>query len=311
MGRRLVKFSGKSGLLPKPKDIFKQPYKHQVYKNPEDTGYAEGILHPSKITRDYIIPKVVTPELLLEQSAKEPSKKYSSDEISKMPVHQQFKIKNAEMRRKYLKESYDFEVKRLETIEKYDALNKVEQEKIAAEKSKHEQSKAELFTAPTIESYLNGPLVRPRTPEEEEELKMKRESNRLQTQLNVSTARADNLLALYNASSDFAITEEKLNKLVDAAFDSKADEKWNQFASLTPGAINTIKSDTIFNNTIVDVVLDNVNNGPGYERVEDYLDGFNDDIQNLVAQIKKEQAEKSAQQGIESMNKMDEITKDQ
>lgn len=311
MGRRLVKFNGKSGLLPKPKEIFKQPYKHQVYNKPEDTGYAEGILHPSKITRDYIIPKVVSPDTLLSKSAKEPKKVYSSTEISQMPIHQQFKVKNSEMRRKYLKESYEHEVQRLETVEKYEKLAKIEQEKIKIESSKHEQSKAEFYTAPTIESYLNGPLVRKRTPEEEEELRIKRESNRLQTQLNVDIAKADNLLKLYNDSSNFAITEEKLNKLVDAAFDDSANQKSAKVLGTTIEKINTVQADTVFNASILDVVVDNVNRGPGYESVEDYLTGFNNDIRELAEQIKKEKNEEALRLGAEKMKQAEELSKNE
>lgn len=307
MGKGAFKFGGKSGLLPKPKQIFKQPYKHQVYKKQSDSGYAEGILHPKNITRDYIIPKVSTPEQLLKRSAHEPAKKYTEEEIAKMPVDQQFKVKNAEMRRKYLKDSYEKEVQRLERLEKYEEQFKLEEEKLAAEAAKHTQSKAEFFTSPTLESYLNGPMVRPRTPEEQESLRIKKESNRLQTKLNVDTQRAANLFELYNASINFAITEEKLEKLVDAAFDSKADEAWNNVASSTPNKISAVKNHVTFDNALVDVVLDNVNKGPGYEAVEDYLNGFTDDIKELAEQIKKEKNLQDIEAANENLNKVAEM----
>lgn len=294
-------------MLPKPKQIFKQPYKHQVYKKQSDSGYAEGILHPKNITRDYIIPKVSTPEQLLKRSAHEPAKKYTEEEIAKMPVDQQFKVKNAEMRRKYLKDSYEKEVQRLERLEEYEEQFKLEEEKLAAEAAKHTQSKAEFFTSPTLESYLNGPMVRPRTPEEQESLRIKKESNRLQTKLNVDTQRAANLFELYNASINFAITEEKLEKLVDAAFDSKADEAWNNVASSTPNKISAVKNHVTFDNALVDVVLDNVNKGPGYEAVEDYLNGFTDDIKELAEQIKKEKNLQDIEAANENLNKVAEM----
>lgn len=304
MGKGAMKFGGKSGLLPKPKQIFKQPYKHQVYNKPADSGYAEGILHPKNITRDYLIPKVITPEQLLNKSAHEPSKKYSEEEIAKMPVNQQFKLKNAEMRRKYLKESYENEVQRLQRVEKFQAELKIQQDKVAEESAKHTQSKAEFFTSPTLESYLNGSLVRPRTEEENEALKIKRESNRLQTNLNVDIQRSNSLFELYNASINFAITEEKLEKMVDNAFDSKADEVWNNIASSTPNKINAVKNHVTFDNALVDIVLDNVNKGPGYEAVEDYLDGFTDDIKQLADQIKMEKNQQDIESANENLNKV-------
>lgn len=311
MGKGALKYGGKSGLLPKPRQIFKQPYKHEVYKKPTDSGYAEGILHPKNITRDYILPKVSTPIQLLNKTANEPKKKYQKEEISKMPISQQFKIKNAEMRRKYLKESYETEVKRLERIEKFKEELKIEEEKIAIEKGQHKQSKAEIFTSPTIENYLEGPLVRSRTEEENEILKLKRESNRLQTKLNVDNERASNLLELYNASIDFAITEEKLEKMVDSAFDSKADETWKQITASNPSKISAVKNIVRFNDAIVDIVLDNVNKGPGYEAVEDYLDGFTDDIHQLAEQIKKEKNIQELEAAKEKLNQVDEIKRNE
>lgn len=306
MGKGALKFGGKSGILPKPKDIFKQPYKHQVYKKPANSGYAEGILHPKNITRDYIPPKVVTPDTLLKKSAAEPAKKVTEAELEQMPISQQFKVKNAEMRRKYLKEAYETEVQRLERREHAIKQAKIEEEKIAAESANHKASKAEIFTSPTIESYLEGPLVRERTEEEKEMLRLKRESNRLQTKLEVDNERATKLLQLYNASANFAITEEKLEKLVDAAFDSKADQTWNNIASATPSKISAVKNDVTFDYALVDVVLDNVNTGPGYDAVSDYLDGFTDDIRELAQQIKEEKNANDLKTATENLDKISE-----
>lgn len=306
-----MKFGGKSGLLPSPKQIFKQPYKHEVYKKSSDSGYAEGILHPKNITRDYIPKKVFTPTKLLRKSAHEPAKTFSEEEISKMPIAQQFKLKNSEMRRKYLKESYETEVKRLNRVEQFQNTLKLEEEKIIAESAEHKQSRAEFFTAPTIESYLEGPLVRPRTEEEIEALKLKRESNRLQTELKVDTARAANLIELYNASVNFAITEEKLETMVDSAFSDAADAVWQNIASSIPSKISTVKNQVTFDNAIVDVVLDNVNKGPGYEAVEDYLNGFTDDIKELAEQIKKEKNLQDLQTANENLNKVNEINRNE
>lgn len=306
MGKGALKFGGKSGILPKPKDIFKQPYKHQVYKKPANSGYAEGILHPKNVTREYVPPKAVTPETLLRKSAAEPAKKVTEAELAKMPISQQFKIKNAEMRRKYLKEAYQTEVERLERREHAIKQAKIEEEKIAAESANHKASKAEIFTSPTIESYLEGPLVRPRTEEETELLRLKRESNRLQTKLEVDSERATKLLQLYNASANFAITEEKLEKLVDAAFDNKADQTWNNIASATPNKISAVKNDVTFDYALVDVVLDNVNTGPGYDAVSDYLDGFTDDIRELAQQIKEEKNANDLKTATENLDKISE-----
>lgn len=279
----------KSGLLPRPRKIFKQPFKHEQCVKQADTGYAEGILHPRNITRDYQPPKVFTPEQRLQKSAREPAKKYSEEELAKLPAAQQEKIRNAQLRRKYLKEAYSTEVSRLERVEKWEAKVRAEQEAHKALKSQHKQSDAEFYTVPTVESYLQGPLVTPRTPEESDQLKLKRESNRLQKQLDVDTDRAEKLLALYNSASNFAITEEKLEQLVNDAFSSAAvDAQRELYAKSQWTEIDSASYDA----KLMDTILDNVNDGPGFLQVEDTLTGFNNDIKDLAEQIQQERNEK-------------------
>lgn len=197
-------------------------------------------------------------------------------------------MRNAQLRRKYLKESYSHEVSRLAKVAKKENEAKLEHEAAQALKSEHKQSDAEFFTVPTVESYLNGPLVRPRTEEEKELLKLKRDSNRLQKKLEVDTDRAQKLLALYNSSSKFAITEEKLEQLVNDAFSTSAVDSQRELYSKSQWSEIDSAS---YDNKLMDAILDNVNDGPGFIQAEDSLTGFNNDIKELADQIQHERNE--------------------
>lgn len=299
-----MRLGSKSGLLPRPKKIFKQPYKHEIYTKPQDTGYAENILHPKNISREYQPPKVVTPEQRLARTAKEPAKKYSEEELALLPQAQQDKIRAAKLRRDYLKQSYDTEVKRLAKQEAFQQQRDLEHEQEKAAKTEHTQSDAEIFTVPTIESYLNGPLIRQRTPEETAELQLRKEANRLQTKLDVDTRRAQSLLELYNASAKFAINEEQVERLVNEAFSTvAADSQKELYAKSAWSEI----SPAAFDDKLMDTILDQVNNGPGFNQVQDQLTGFNNDIKELADQIQTERNEKKMNSAKEKASQFEDL----
>ncbi|GMM29695.1 mitochondrial 37S ribosomal protein [Martiniozyma asiatica (nom. inval.)] len=302
-----LKFGGKSGILPKPRAIFKTPYKHEVRSKQSDTGYADGILHPKGTSRELLQPKVITPEERLAKSASAPKREYTKAEIGNMSEEQRFKVMNAEMRRQYLKESYQREVKKLAYQEKLG----IEQSKINTEKNEelahHEQSKAELYTLPTIESMLEGPMVRERTPEEKEMIQLKREHNRFQTQLNVDSQRADKLLELYNSAANFAITEDKLQELVSDAFSENSSAKQEAIAAKSDWSdINAVA----FDNKLIDTIMDRVYNAPGHLYVEDTLNGYADDIQELASIVREEQNSLNMQKASERAEKYENLKKD-
>ncbi|VEU21183.1 DEKNAAC102102 [Brettanomyces naardenensis] len=307
MGKGAIRFGGKSGVLPKPRQIFKQPYKHEVYVKAHDTGYADGIIHPRGTTRDLIRPEVFTPEQRLKKTAKLPNKKYSEVELGQMPEAQRYKVKNAEMRRQYLKESYEGEVKRLERLESYQKKLSEERKKIEEEAQKHEKSKAELYTIPTVESYLKGPLMKLRTEEETETLKLKREANRLAQEMKVKEERAIKLMELYNASSDFAITEGKLELLVDEAFSDRKLKEVSKLLNINPDRLGTLPTTIEFENSLKDVILGNVNRGPSYEVVEDTLSGFNDEVHEIAERGKEEKKIQMKQEAEEKQKKLQEL----
>lgn len=307
MGNRALRFGGKSGILPKPRQIFKQPFKHEVYQKEPDTGYAEGVAHPPGISRDVIRPKVFTPEDRLAKTVAKPKKQYNEDELAQLAESRRYKIKNASLRRQYLKESYEHEVKRLEKVDARKAEAAEKKEQIEREAEQHEQSWAELYTIPTVEQYLKGPLVRPRTDEEKEALALKRKANRLSQQMLTKQKKAQRLLELYNASSEFAITESKLETMVNDAF---SERKLQEAQTMRSTGINRIGKEPTtmsFDNSLKEIILGTVNQGPTYEVVEDTLSGFTQEIYEDAATLKEQRKELLKQQAEEKQKKMQEL----
>lgn len=300
-------FHSRSGTLPLPRQIFKQPYKHQVYVKPQDTGYAKGIIHPKGTTRDLIHPRTFTPKERLRKSAAIPRKKYTEAELAKMPEEQAYKIKNSELRRKFLKESYESEQKRLEMMEQKHKKLAEERKKVEEEAQRHEKSRSELFTLPTVESYLNGPLIRQRTDEEKEELHLKREANRLSETMAVKERRASRLMELYNSSSHFAITEEKLQLLVDEAFSDRKLKEVSKLLSLRSDRMETVPTSAQFDNSLRDIILGNVNKGPSYEVVEDTLSGYSSKMDAKAAKLRDEKKQQLKKEAEEKQKKLQEL----
>jgi len=307
MGKGALKFHGKSGILPKPRQIFKQPYKHEVYVKPRDTGYADGILHPKGTTRDLIRPKVITPEMLLKRTAAQPKKSYENDELKKMPEAQRYKLKNAELRRKFLKDSYDAEVKRMEKLEAHQKKLTEERKKVAEKAQQHEKSKAELYTTPTVESILKGPMVKPRTEAQREALGLKRKANRTMQRMEVKEHKAEKLMELYNESSKFAITEPKLQLLVDEAFSDRKLKEIKNLLSISPDRLGTLPTSAEFESSLKDIILGQTNNGPSYGAVEDSLSGYNDEIHSIALEYKEKRKVQLAKEAEEKKRRLQQL----
>ncbi|KAH3659977.1 hypothetical protein OGAPHI_007182 [Ogataea philodendri] len=284
MGKGAARFGGKSGFLPKPREIFKQPYKHVVYQKEKDTGYADGIQHPRGTTRDLIRPPVVTPEERLLRTAHPPKTVYNAESMAKLPAEQQANIKNAELRRQYLAESYKAEVSRLERLEALERRKAEEKAKREQEAREYKQSNAEVYTMPTVEQYLDGPFIRPRTEEETALLKQKRQANRDTMILKEKQDRAVKLVELYNATANFAVTEEKLKELVDSAFSERKLQSVRNVLGVDTNRLGTTPASGMFEKTLEETIVGTVNRGPSLDTVEATLDGFNEAILETAQQ---------------------------
>ncbi|OBA18537.1 uncharacterized protein OGAPODRAFT_22776 [Ogataea polymorpha] len=205
-----------------------------------------------------------------------------------MAAEQRANIKQAELRRKYLAESYKTEVSRLERLEAQERRRAEEQAKVEQAAREYKASHAEVYTMPTVESYLEGPFIRPRTEEEKEELRLKREANRRARELEHKQAQAVKLLELYNAAANFAVTDEKLKEMVDSAFSDRKLQAVKDMLSVDLSGLGSQPSPGEFDKTVAEVILGTVNKGPSLDTVEDTLSGFNERILE-TAQTKMEE----------------------
>ncbi|KAI0460976.1 hypothetical protein LJB42_001305 [Komagataella kurtzmanii] len=278
MGKNVIKHGGKSGILPPAREIFKQPIKPIAIKKNPNTGYAPNIPHPRGSTREAIVPKVVTIEEKISKTAPEPKKIYSSEELSKLSADQQWKIKNSKLRRDYLKESYYQEEKNLEHKEKIQHLKESKAKEEAAAASYYEVSEAFRLTLPSMEQFLEGPIVRQRTKEEKRLLKLKREHNRLQRELAIKEQKASDLLRLCSSAKNFIVTEEELERRVEELYRTgpKAYFNGSNMNSFEDQQAQDIEK------TVQEKLFGTVNEGPGISTIEDILSGETEKLKNAV-----------------------------
>ncbi|CDK29301.1 unnamed protein product [Kuraishia capsulata CBS 1993] len=277
MGKGALKFGGKSGVLPVPRQIIRKPFRPVTVKPSANQGYAEGIQHPKGSSRDMRFPKVIPVSEQINLTARDPAKKYTEEEISKMPLQQQWKVKNSELRRTFLKETY---YKDLAAIE----LNELtESKRIAKEEAKnklerqHEESNTTKLTMPSLDDMLKEKIMRERTEEEKELLHQARELNRIHWEKTTKTQSALRLLELYNASSEFAVTEEEVNQLVDDAFTEKDSyaSSYKIMRSLTATAAAHAKG---VEDVLKDAVVGKLGGGPSLNALKDAVSGVDDEI---------------------------------
>lgn len=219
MKKSLLKHGGKSGILPRPHQIFKKPLKPVVVDKSVPQGYAPGIQHPRGSTRDPVIPQhVPLSEYKLRIQSKD-TETPIEQKISGLGEGKRFRKLNGELRKQYLIEALEHEEKRLELQEKKEkakaAREHAEEHKL---KQMEFESATTKLTLPTIESFLEGPIKRERTPEEKRLLRMKRILNRLTTEYLQKEQKAADLLEVYYDAENFIVDEEHLSSAIEAAF---------------------------------------------------------------------------------------------
>lgn len=284
MGKRNLKFGGKSGILPKVRPVFKRnpvrpPTAFELAEEAKiEQGYAEGVPLPQKtgITfhRKPVRPEVITVEERIKRNieAREPA---NVDE-SKLTQDEIWQLKRDEIRRLHLKEAYLTEARRLERIEELKAAQREAAEVTQKTDQQYEESQATKLTMPTIESYLKGPLMRERTAEEKALVHEQRLLNRKTRELETSENNATNLLELYHAAAKFITTEEELELAIHDAFEvdvSKFETNQmviaNKLAGYQQAFANIDSSEALVTNQ----AYGELNGQPGLPLVKDTVDG--------------------------------------
>lgn len=284
MGKRTIKFGGKSGILPKVRPVFKRyPIRPKTTDELADEskveqGFAEGVPLPTRkgftFHRQTIEKPVVTVEERIKKNIDE--RKPQNIDESKLSQEEIWKLKRDEIRREHLREAYLNESKRLQRIEE---LKKIQAEKELATKASqsiYEETEATKLTLPTIDSYLNGPIMRQRTEEEQEIVTEQRILNRKTKELAVKERKTNQLLELYHAAANFITTEDELEQAIKDAFEvnvSKFESNQMIIENKLSGYSHAFSNINTNEGLVLDEVLGQVNGQPGLETVKDTLDG--------------------------------------
>lgn len=276
MGKGAAKYGFKSGVLPVTRSILKNPTTKQESviaqvkapkpKGAQGIGYAKGVLHPRNSHRNPSPVKFVNVEELIQKTAPAPT----SVKVPKTP-QQEIRLRKAELRRQYLSESFRKEESRLIHLEK---LMKEKEaaldEERRAEIAVLNESKSSDLTIPSLERILEEPLMRKRTPEENQLLKMKRNYNRELMEFKAKERKLEDLLNLYHVSNEFIVDEKHLLKKIDEVFANEGSDILRTRLSMGSSRIRSRNE-----SSIGDALFGTVGGGEhvGLPLVKDYLSG--------------------------------------
>ncbi|KAI5962933.1 PET123 [Candida pseudojiufengensis] len=282
MGKGILKYGGKSGILPKTKQIFHRPIRPmnevelQKEKNKE-SGYAEGV--PTPIINGKPLPRKQPPRKYITVEDRIKHIKYppmSLKEMNDLPEEERDAYKRAYYRAEFLKEAYLEEEKRLAKIDQL--KTKIHEKELENQRKFEEQRKIEsiISSLPTMQKLLKEGLIKKRTPDENKLLKEQRKLNRHSKELAEKEEKASKILELYHSSSKFITNEEQLEEAIYRAFEinvskfennqTSIDNKlFSNSSSFIVGEINEMK--------IKDAILGEINGKPGLEQVKDTLSG--------------------------------------
>ncbi|KAG7662453.1 PET123 [[Candida] subhashii] len=307
MGKNVLKYGGKSGVLPKPRPIFKTPirqpnrFEQQQLAKIEE-GYAEGVPVPKingkPIPRMPKRPQVITVEQRI---------KWNIDDLEPKKVNykgltedQKWKMNRDQIRRDFLREAY---LKEAERLKKIDELTETKRKNDleAAERAKQEIKSEHIeLSIPTIEKLLEGKMVKiSRTREERQLRQAKKDLNRRSHELISMENQAEQILDLYHASGKFITTIEELEKAIHqafevdvAAFDSSVSTVQSRL--FRPSASSTLVYETS-ESMIVDKVLGGINGKPGLEQVKEVLSGEREEFRRRAQLQASAQASSSTE----------------
>lgn len=288
MGKGALKFGGKSGILPKTRDIFRRPVRplknwEQVIEDSKESGYAEGV--PTPVIKGVPLPRQTPARKYITVEEKIKEIKYPSmtlKEMNELPDVERDEQRRAYYRAEFLKEAYLEEEKRLKAIdeikEKIHMQNLERQRRFDAEIA---AGSSEVSSLPTIQKILESNMIRPRTAEEKELIKQQRNLNRNAKELQDKEEKAQKLLELYHEAGKYITNEAQLEDAIHKAFE--LDE--GAFASSVMTVDNKIsgvrKDDGISRineSVIADVILGEIDRKPGLNQVKDALNGTREQV---------------------------------
>lgn len=285
MGRNVLKYGGKSGILPKVRPIFRKPIRppteyEQAKEHSIETGYAEGIPLPKingkEVSRKQPPKKYVTVEQRINQ-IKFPE--LTLKQMNELPEEERDAYKRQYYRAQFLKDAYLQEENRLNRIdelkEKVHQQNLERQARLQQEEKLEHQNK-NIEGLPTMQALLDKGMMRRRTKEEIELLKEQRNLNRKLKELQDKENQAQKVLELYHAAANFITTEEQLEEAIHRAFEVDVGVFEGKHTTIEAKLENRLLgylTAEANEQKITDVVLGEIDGKPGLQQVKELLSG--------------------------------------
>lgn len=278
MGKGTLKYGGLSGVLPKVRPVFKRnPIRpptdsEKAHAASIEQGYAKGVPLPTHrgkpmSTRVPVPRNVIT---VNERIARTIDRRESEEQDSR----DSWRSERNALRREYLRLVYLKEEKRLQLLDEKTAEAE-RKKKLADNERLYVELDASRLTLPTIDSYLDGPIMRKRTPEEKAQLQAQRKINRKKMEEALETRRANSLLELYHAAQNFITNETELESAIEEAFEinfSKHDSiRYTVEDRIKMGLAPGSKEAT--EQLVMDHVRGEINGRPGVDVVSSTLSG--------------------------------------
>ena len=249
---RSIRVPFKSGVLPRPRRVVPRllTQREQLKLSKISTTFSDPLMAPKGSSPN---PPVKTPKTVEEKialTAKQPKKQDKSG----MSSEKQWRAHIADVRRSYYESSLRaFQAREERLRDSRDA--KQQQETIDRDSKILDGSQ---FASPTIEASLLNEVVLQRTPEETEQLRLKREHNRLLTEKNVLEKESSDFLRLYQQASQFIVTEEQLESRVSSQFKVSMQVPSNiTCSSMTPkwaSALKRQESNDLYKNNYINKI---------------------------------------------------------
>lgn len=282
LSKRTIKYGGKSGILPEVRPIFKHnPIRAKTEHEKQEEGhieqgYAEGIPLPQKQGFTFHRKPVEKPVVTVQERIARIDKSKSTVDKSKLSGDELWAVQRDEIRKQHLKDAYLAEERRLQRIDELNARVLDAEHKNKDRQEHFQESEATKLTLPTLDSYLKGPIMRPRTAEEQAVLEEKRLLNRKTRELANMESKATELLELYHAAAKFITTEDELETAIRDAFEVKVgrfESSERLIEDKLFGYHNTYANVKSNERMIKDAAFGEIDGQPGLDTVKDTLSG--------------------------------------
>lgn len=270
MVKRTARFGYKSGILPKPRDIL--PKLKTSWEKEAEAKAKVGFADPEMVPKGVPMKPVPRKEKFAKERMAHSAREKKKDSDSGSDTAEWRRMSSA-MRRKYFIDAHTTEERMNKKAIELREKKFQEAREARLRTDTHEQSEATRLTLPTIEALLDGPFVQHRTPQEAEELRLKRAANRKLHELKHQEQKAESVLELYQQAENFIVTEQQLTHALNREFAGP-------YKSMRPAHTISVLQQEVYGQSVRNAAQGNLaramlgvtsNNKPGLPEVNEAL----------------------------------------